>query len=116
MSETFREQLVKTLTEQVFKEDDFNPEGTYPYVDKVAKFLEIDARDMYNFIGNSLAYQSVEELDIAKDNSDIEEKEYEIHKKFFDKFGKDEFALTDEDLNQIGSSRDEFEQVHNDLV
>ncbi len=117
MSKTFREKFIKTLKESIFVEDELTqPKMSYPYLDKVAEYLEIDRNEMYNFFGNSLAYQTLDELEKDKANDDIDEKEYEIHKKFFDKFGKDEFALTDEDLALIGSSRDDFENAHNDLT
>ena len=109
---SFEEILKESLLEGIFD----NNQESYPYVDKVSEYLGVDKEDMYNFIRDSLAYMSLEDLEKAKLDEEIEEKEYEIHKKFFESFGKDEFELTDEDLEKIGTTREEYNKVHDDLV
>lgn len=112
---TFEELMKAKLTEGLFEEDaELN--HVYPYLNKTAEFLGIDLDDLYRWFGESLAYETLEELEAAKAEGEIDDKEYEIHKKFFEVFGKDEFQLTDEDLAKIGTTREDYEQAHEDLV
>lgn len=112
---TFDEMMKAKLTEGLFDvKEDLN--YVYPYLNKVAEFLGIDKEDLYQWFGESLAYETMEELEAAKAEGEIDEKEYEIHKKFFEAFGKDEFQLTDEDLTKIGTTREDYEKAHDDLV
>lgn len=109
------ENLLRSKIISSLKEDG-DRNFVYPYLNKLAGFLNIDLNDMYDFMGESLAYTSMEELEKAKEDGEIEDKEYEIHKKFFETFGKDEFELTDEDLSKFDSNREEYDSAHNDLI
>lgn len=112
--ETF-ESLLKSKIISSLKEEE-ERKFVYPYLNKLADHLNVDLNDMYDFIEGSLAYTSVEELEKAKEDGEVEDKEYEIHKKLFNEFGKDEFELTDDDLAKFGSNRIEYDSAHDDLV
>lgn len=108
---SFSKVLSKSLIEDLGENEDLE---TYPYVEKLADFVGIEAADLYNFFNSSVDYDSMEDVEKFKDK--MEDWEYEIYKIIFNKFHKFEDDFNEEDVKLFGSSIEEKEQFHSALI
>ncbi len=109
-------EYVKSLVENLYKESDFYEQDLeiYPYVEKLATFLGLeDAADLYAFYNRALFYDSLD--DVKRHESSMDDWEFEIYKRFFEKFGKLDEDFTEEDFKKFNSNQKEYDEFHSTL-
>lgn len=105
--------LADLLVEDVIVNEEQETCETFPYVEKLAVYLDVDPADLYVFFTVAHPVESLADVEKFKDS--MNDWEYEIYHKFFDKFGKYDSDFLKEDFSKFDTTQEEYNTYHSSL-